>query len=157
MWQACKTQEEIAEAVEVDRTTISKWEDEFVKNSDAEDFTNSRDFDPPIYNVWKQQAVAEFVKILQLTENGTSAENGNSSENPGLAFSADDVRGLRGTGLEAASGWADPANRGGWAWLESGISEKLCLTAEDRQRGMVGDWYGFSWFRTRFRRRRRTR
>jgi hypothetical protein len=36
-----------------------------------------------------KQAVAEFVKILQLTENGTSAENGNSSENPALTFSAD--------------------------------------------------------------------
>jgi DNA modification methylase len=55
LWLACATQEEIAEAVEVDRSTISKWDEDFVKTSTAEDFTNSRDFDPPIYNVWKLQ------------------------------------------------------------------------------------------------------
>jgi hypothetical protein len=32
-----------------------KWQDDFRKNSDDEDFLKSRDFTPPIYNVWKQQ------------------------------------------------------------------------------------------------------
>ena len=53
--QSCATQEEIAEAVDVTHQTVANWETDFAKNSDDEDFANSRDFDPPIYNVWKQQ------------------------------------------------------------------------------------------------------
>lgn len=61
MWMACATQDEIAEAVEVEQRTISNWEDDFRKNSEAEDFLNSRDFELPIYNVWKQQAKSNAV------------------------------------------------------------------------------------------------
>ena len=61
MWQGCKTQEEIAETVEVDQKTVHNWEDDFRKNSDNEDFLNSRDFDPPIYNIWKQQTKSNSV------------------------------------------------------------------------------------------------
>ena len=49
------TQEEIAEAVEVTQPTVVGWQEDFIKNSTAEDFINSRDFDPPIYNIWKLQ------------------------------------------------------------------------------------------------------
>ena len=41
--------------MDVDRTTTSKWEDEFVKICEEHNITNSPDFDPPLYNVWKQQ------------------------------------------------------------------------------------------------------
>jgi rubrerythrin len=56
LWMACHTQEEIAEAVEMERSAISKMEDEFVKKLEVDNFTNSADFTPPIYNVWKRQA-----------------------------------------------------------------------------------------------------
>lgn len=46
----------IAEVVEVDQKTIGNWQDDFRKSSEGEDFLNSRDFDPPISNVWQQQA-----------------------------------------------------------------------------------------------------
>ncbi len=36
------------------RQAIAVWEDEFVKISATDNLTNSPDFDPPIYNVWKQ-------------------------------------------------------------------------------------------------------
>lgn len=55
MWLACATQEEIAAAVEMTQQTVANWEDNFTKTSATEDFVNSRDFDPPIYNVWKLQ------------------------------------------------------------------------------------------------------
>lgn len=55
MWLACNTQEEIAGAVDMDRSAISKMEDEFVKMSEVDNFTNSPDFEVPLYNVWKQQ------------------------------------------------------------------------------------------------------
>ena len=52
LWLACATQQEIAEAVGVDQKTITNWEDGFRKLSAADNFLN---FDPPIYNIWKQQ------------------------------------------------------------------------------------------------------
>lgn len=55
MWLACHTQEEIAAAVDMTRQAIAVWEDEFAKKLDVDIFANSPDFDPPIYNIWKQQ------------------------------------------------------------------------------------------------------
>lgn len=55
MWLACHTQEEIAVAVEVAQNTVTGWEKEFIKMSEVDNLINSPDFDPPIYNVWKQQ------------------------------------------------------------------------------------------------------
>ena len=55
MWLACATQEEIAEAVGVPRKTIDDWTDDFgeMSGSDISPFPSG--FEPPIYNVWKQQ------------------------------------------------------------------------------------------------------
>ncbi len=36
------------------RQAIAVWEDEFAKKLDVDIFANSPDFDPPIYNIWKQ-------------------------------------------------------------------------------------------------------
>lgn len=61
LWLACHTQEEIAAAVGMDRSAISKIEDEFVKKLATDNFTNSPDFQPPLYNVWKQQSKSNKV------------------------------------------------------------------------------------------------
>ena len=61
MWLACATQQEIAEAVDVGSGTAAAWETEFLETSAAEELRNSRDFDPPIYNVWKQQTKTNAV------------------------------------------------------------------------------------------------
>ena len=61
MWQACATQEEIAEAVEVHQDTISEWTKVFTENSGAEESVKWSGFDTPIYNVWKQQAKSNSV------------------------------------------------------------------------------------------------
>ena len=55
LWLACHTQEEIAAAVDMTRQAIAVWEDEFAKKLEVDIFANSPDFDPPLYNVWKQQ------------------------------------------------------------------------------------------------------
>jgi DNA-binding XRE family transcriptional regulator len=55
MWMACKTQEEIAEAVQVPQQTLADWMKGFTENLVTEDSVKWHDFDPPIYNVWKQQ------------------------------------------------------------------------------------------------------
>lgn len=113
MWMACHSQEEIAEAVEVAAGTVVNWESEFIKSSTDEELRNWTNFTPPIYNVWKQQeiaeaigfgqpAVAEFTKNLQLIQNGTDAENDNLPEKPALTIDADsrefeeDVSGMAG-------------------------------------------------------------
>ena len=56
LWLACHTQEEIAAAVESPQRTISDWEGEFSEKLAADKSLNPPDFDPPIYNVWKQQS-----------------------------------------------------------------------------------------------------
>lgn len=62
MWLACHTQEEIADAVKVTQPTVLAWEKEFIKISECDNFINSQDFTPPIYNVWKQQTKSEGTK-----------------------------------------------------------------------------------------------
>ncbi len=61
MWLACATQQEIAEAVDVHVDTASEWSKGFSENTAAEFSENWRDFDPPIYNVWKQQTKTNAV------------------------------------------------------------------------------------------------
>lgn len=57
LWLACWTQEEIAEAVGVPRTTV---EEVLTKSAELPESSKPAafhhiDFDPPLYNVWKQQ------------------------------------------------------------------------------------------------------
>jgi ParB-like chromosome segregation protein Spo0J len=57
LWMACHTQEEIAEEVNVTQSEVAKSipngeSAEWNKNASA---LHQTDFDPPIYNVWKQQ------------------------------------------------------------------------------------------------------
>jgi len=61
MWLACATQHEIAEAVDVDQKTVTNWHEDFRKTSESEDFLKDRNFDPPIYNIWKQQTKSNAV------------------------------------------------------------------------------------------------
>jgi hypothetical protein len=57
MWLACYATDEIAEAVGVNKDTVS----EVCRNmadlpkSDKADSEHATDFTPPIYNIWKQQ------------------------------------------------------------------------------------------------------
>ena len=55
MWLACATQEEVAEAISIDRATASRWEEGFAESCLAQDSPFPPGFEPPIYNVWKQQ------------------------------------------------------------------------------------------------------
>ena len=55
MWLACATQEEIAEAVGVPRQTIDDWTKDFAESCLVKDSAFPPGFEPPIYNVWKQQ------------------------------------------------------------------------------------------------------
>ncbi len=55
MWLSCHTQEEIAEAVELSEGAINEWTKDFLRISEDDKVRNPADFDPPIYNVWKQQ------------------------------------------------------------------------------------------------------
>jgi len=60
MWLACHTQEEIAEVVETPRRTVADMMERFGEignlSESAKSFANhAAEFDPPIYNVWKQQ------------------------------------------------------------------------------------------------------
>ena len=58
MWMACATQDEIAEACDCSETavreTISAQSADLPKARKAE-FERAVDFEPPIYNIWKQQ------------------------------------------------------------------------------------------------------
>lgn len=67
-WLACATQDEIAEAVGVSHGTVVQWEEEFVKTCATQELTNSRDFEVPLYNVWKQQTKSPGVSHPGNTE-----------------------------------------------------------------------------------------
>ena len=55
MWLACATQEEIAEAVGVHVDTASDWSKGFSESPELGLSEFPPGFEPPIYNVWKQQ------------------------------------------------------------------------------------------------------
>jgi len=61
MWLACATQEEIAEAAEVVVQTASNWIKDFSKMSESDILEFPYGFEPPIYNVWKQQTKSNAV------------------------------------------------------------------------------------------------
>jgi hypothetical protein len=61
MWLACATQEEIAEAVGVPRKTIDDWTDDFGESPADGLSPFPSGFEPPIYNVWKQQTKSNAV------------------------------------------------------------------------------------------------
>ena len=58
---ACHTQEEIAEATDVPRKTIADWMKEFIEKLGIDNLINPPDFDPPLYNVWKQPTVSKWL------------------------------------------------------------------------------------------------
>jgi len=60
MWLACHTQQEIAEAVGVERSTLANDVVQFGKLANLDKSaqslaTHATDFEPPLYNIWKQQ------------------------------------------------------------------------------------------------------
>jgi len=61
MWLSCSTQEEIAEAVAVPFQTISRWTDDFSQSPEDGLWEFPPGFEPPIYNVWKQQTKSNAV------------------------------------------------------------------------------------------------
>lgn len=61
MWLGCATQEEIAEAVGVHVDTASDWSKGFSELFQANKSEFPPGFEPPIYNVWKQQAKTNAV------------------------------------------------------------------------------------------------
>jgi DNA-binding XRE family transcriptional regulator len=63
MWMACSTQEEIAEACDITKETVSQICQNLadLPKSDKAAADHAIDFDPPIYNVWKQQKQTAFV------------------------------------------------------------------------------------------------
>ena len=87
------TQKEIAEAVGVPQQTLVDWMKGFTGNLEAEDSVKWHDFDPPIYNIWKQQTVAnwedEFVKNSVHEDFTNSRDFAKSSEREDFANSRD--------------------------------------------------------------------
>jgi predicted transcriptional regulator len=61
MWLACATQQEIADAVQVPQQTVKDWTDGFTESCLKQESVNPPSFDPPIYNVWKQQTKSNAV------------------------------------------------------------------------------------------------
>lgn len=67
MWLACRTQDEISEATGIAQQTIDDWIKDFTdfsKLAESAKATASHavDFDPPIYNIWKQQQWVRLVR-----------------------------------------------------------------------------------------------
>ncbi|MHB8971029.1 MAG: DNA methyltransferase [Pirellulaceae bacterium] len=56
MWLSCHSQQEIAEEIAVDQKTVTNWIDGFRKTCGENKFLN---FDPPLYNIWKQQVKSD--------------------------------------------------------------------------------------------------
>jgi DNA-binding XRE family transcriptional regulator len=56
MWLACATQEEIAEAAGVAVQTAGNWSEDFSNLCLENKLEFPPGFEPPIYNVWKQQS-----------------------------------------------------------------------------------------------------
>lgn len=57
------TQQEIADAVDVPQQTVDDWLSGFTENSAAEESVKWSGFEPPIYNVWKQQKCRQHPRI----------------------------------------------------------------------------------------------
>jgi transcriptional regulator with XRE-family HTH domain len=52
MWLSCHTQEEIAEAVGIDRVTVTEFLREMSENFRRKEFDIFRNFDPELYTIW---------------------------------------------------------------------------------------------------------
>jgi DNA-binding XRE family transcriptional regulator len=61
MWLSCATQEQIAEAVGVAQQTVKDWTDGFTESPEDGLSVFPPGFEPPIYNVWKQQTKTNAV------------------------------------------------------------------------------------------------
>lgn len=60
LWLACHTQEEIAERLDIAKATVNNWiSDSFsfgkLAKNEQSAAEHATDFEPPIYNIWKQQ------------------------------------------------------------------------------------------------------
>jgi hypothetical protein len=60
LWLACHTQEDIADAVDVPQPTMNRWIGDFTHFDQMTEMgkaaaSHATDFDPPLYNIWKQQ------------------------------------------------------------------------------------------------------
>lgn len=73
MWLACYTQEEIAEALGLPRETVKDKIGSFGENGNLSKSAKTvadhlTDFDPPIYNIWKQQEKSTALNHFGLDE-----------------------------------------------------------------------------------------
>ncbi len=66
LWMACHSTDEIAKEVDVGKADVSKVCSELeelpISNKPAAE--HAVDFDPPLYNVWKQQTKSEKVRSI---------------------------------------------------------------------------------------------
>jgi hypothetical protein len=111
MWMACYTQEEIAERESVDPKTVREVLGEMadlpkLPKSDRALAEHAVDFDPPMYNIWKQQQGKEssfFVNqlIRQAFHSMTGLSNFRHRQPaPRQAFSLHDRHASRHEGLQ---------------------------------------------------------
>jgi hypothetical protein len=66
LWLACYTEEEIAEAIGIGEDAVSKRLPELrekYRNTNGGKVGFLDDFDPPLYNVWKQQDKSKGVPV----------------------------------------------------------------------------------------------